>query len=96
VEAPCPWPEALARVEPEAARFCLWERAAGALGPPLFVALAEGASLAFACGPEGGLEDGEADLARSTGWQVVSLGPLALRTETVAAAVLGAVRVWGA
>ena len=30
----------------------------------------------------------------SSGWLVVSLGPLALRTETVAAAVLGAVRVW--
>jgi 16S rRNA (uracil1498-N3)-methyltransferase len=96
VEAPCPWPEALAKVEPAAARFCLWERATEALGPPLFVALAEGVSLAFACGPEGGLEEREADLARTAGWHVVSLGRLALRTETVAAAVLGAVRVWGA
>jgi 16S rRNA (uracil1498-N3)-methyltransferase len=94
VEAPCPWVDALAKVEPGAARFCLWERATEALGPSLFVALAQGASLAFACGPEGGLEDAEVDLARSSGWQVVSLGPLALRTETVATAVLGAVRVW--
>jgi 16S rRNA (uracil1498-N3)-methyltransferase len=94
VDAPCPWADALATVEPEAARFCLWERATDALGPPLFAALAQGAPLAFACGPEGGLEDAEANLARSSGWRVVSLGPLALRTETVAAAVLGAVRVW--
>ena len=62
--------------------------------PALFVALAGGAPLAFACGPEGGLEDGEIDAARALGWTVCSLGPLALRTETVAAAVLGAVRVW--
>ncbi len=95
VEAPCPWAEALSQVEAEAARFCLWERATEALGPPLFVALAAGAPLAFACGPEGGLANEEAELARAGGWQVVSLGALALRTETVAAAVLGAVRVWG-
>jgi hypothetical protein len=31
--------------------------------------------------------------ARARGWTVSSIGPLALRTETVAAAVLGAVRV---
>jgi 16S rRNA (uracil1498-N3)-methyltransferase len=95
VDPPGPWAEALARVEPEAERFCLWEHATDALGPPLFAALAGGASLAFACGPEGGLEDREVELARANGWKVVSLGPLALRTETVAAAVLGAVRVWG-
>jgi 16S rRNA (uracil1498-N3)-methyltransferase len=51
---------------------------------------------AFACGPEGGLEDREVDEARATGWTIASLGPLALRTETVAAAVLGAVRVFSA
>ncbi len=94
IDAPCPWAEALARIEPDAERFCLWERATDALGPVLFAALAGGVPLAFACGPEGGLEDQEVELARASSWHVVSLGPLALRTETVAAAVLGAVRVW--
>ena len=64
------------------------------LGPTLFAALAGTTPLAFACGPEGGLEDREVEAARALGWAVSSLGPLALRTETVAAAVLGAVRVW--
>jgi 16S rRNA (uracil1498-N3)-methyltransferase len=95
VDPLCPWSEAMDRVEPEAARFCLWERATEPLGPALFGALAEQAPLAFACGPEGGLTDDEVELARSRGWKIASLGAQALRTETVAAAVLGAVRVWG-
>jgi 16S rRNA (uracil1498-N3)-methyltransferase len=94
VDAPCPWNDALARVAGDAARFCLWERATEPLAPALFDALARDAPLAFACGPEGGLEEREVDEARARGWTVVSLGPMALRTETVAAAVLGAVRVW--
>lgn len=96
VDAPCPWDEALRRIPEDAARFCLWERATDPLAPPLLEALASEVPVAFACGPEGGLEDREVDAARSAGWRAVSLGPLALRTETVAAAVLGAVRVWSA
>ncbi len=88
------WADALATAEESQARFCLWEGAVHPLAPGLFGALARGAALAFACGPEGGLDDVEVELARSRGWHVASLGPLALRTETVAAAVLGAVRVW--
>jgi 16S rRNA (uracil1498-N3)-methyltransferase len=99
VDVPCPWPEALVRAVdadrgPECARFCLWERATEPLAPPLLEALQRGAPLAFACGPEGGLDIREVDEARAAGWLVVSLGPVILRTETVAAAVLGAVRVW--
>ena len=94
VDLPCPWDDALASVPGDASRFCLWERATDPLAPPLFEALTRGAPLAFACGPEGGLEDPEVAEARARGWLVVSLGPLALRTETVPAAVLGAVRVW--
>jgi 16S rRNA (uracil1498-N3)-methyltransferase len=96
VDAPCPWVEALSRVDDGDARFCLWEHATVPLAPRLFEALAQGGPLAFACGPEGGLEDGEVALAESRGWTIASLGPHALRTETVAAAVLGAVRVFGA
>jgi 16S rRNA (uracil1498-N3)-methyltransferase len=94
IDVPCAWDDALARVPAHAARFCLWERATDPLAPPLLQALASDAPVAFACGPEGGLEDVEVDRARALGWVVVSLGPLVLRTETVAAAVLGAVRVW--
>jgi 16S rRNA (uracil1498-N3)-methyltransferase len=94
IDAPCAWGEALARVPDAATRFCLWERASVPLGPALFAALAGGAPLAFACGPEGGLENDEVERARESGWTIASLGEVVLRTETVAAAVLGAVRVW--
>ncbi len=99
VDRPMAWAEALGSAEVKAARFCLWERATQPLAPALFEALAQGAALAFACGPEGGIEDDEVDLATARGWKTASLGPLVLRTETVAAAVLGAVRIgsgfWG-
>lgn len=96
VDVPCPWTEALTRVPGHAARFCLWEGASTPLAAPLLEALSRGAALAFACGPEGGLEPREVDEAVARGWVAASLGPLTLRTETVAAAVLGAVRVWSA
>ncbi len=97
VELALTWSDALARADganTEAARFFLWERATEALAPALFEALARGEDLAFASGPEGGIEDEEAELAAARGWKATSLGPLVLRTETVAAAVLGAVRIW--
>ncbi len=94
VETAGAWTDALAKVESEAARLLLWEEATEPLGSRLFDALAHDAPLAFACGPEGGLEAAEVEAARSLGWSACSLGPLTLRTETVAAAVLGAVRVW--
>lgn len=87
------WREALEAASGAEACFCLWERATEPLGPPLTAAIARGASLAFAVGPEGGLTDAEADEARALGFAPSSLGRFVLRTETVAAAVLGAVRV---
>jgi 16S rRNA (uracil1498-N3)-methyltransferase len=39
-------------------------------------------------GPEGGFSQAEADAAKSAGFQLVSLGPNILRTETAALAVL--------
>lgn len=44
-------------------------------------------------GPEGGLDDAELAAASLAGLERVSLGPLVLRTETVCAAVLGAILV---
>ena len=96
VDAPCAWEAALGLVPEPAARFCLWERATEPLAPALLQALAGRVPLAFACGPEGGLDEAEVRRARDMGWSVASIGPLVLRTETVAAAVLGAVRVWSA
>ncbi|MDP9150331.1 MAG: 16S rRNA (uracil(1498)-N(3))-methyltransferase [Myxococcota bacterium] len=94
VEVCAGWTDALACVGSDVARFCLFEQAKEPLGPGLWNALMLGAPMAFACGAEGGLEPTETDEALEAGWSVVSLGALILRTETVAAAVLGAVRVW--
>jgi 16S rRNA (uracil1498-N3)-methyltransferase len=94
VEGPLPWDAALARVAETDARFLLWETATAPLAPELSLALGEGRAIAFAVGPEGGFSDDEAGLAQERGWRALSLGPFILRTETVAAAVLGAVRVW--
>ncbi len=86
--------DALASAETDtAARFCLWEEATAPLGPPLAEAIARGSGLAFLIGPEGGLARGEVEEAVARGFASTSLGPFVLRTETVAAAVLGAVRI---
>jgi 16S rRNA (uracil1498-N3)-methyltransferase len=98
IVAPQAWRDALdAAGAPgvDAAHFCLYERAEVPLGPTLALALQAGRPLAFAVGPEGGLEAGEVEHAVRAGWTVASLGAFVLRTETVAAAVLGAVRVFG-
>jgi 16S rRNA (uracil1498-N3)-methyltransferase len=94
MDPPCPWREALASASSYPARFCLYELADEPLGPPLRAALAKGASLAFAAGPEGGLEESEVAEAAALGFVPVSLGELILRAETVVSAVLGAVRIF--
>jgi 16S rRNA (uracil1498-N3)-methyltransferase len=90
ISGPLPWDVALRRAADESAlRLCLWERATEPAGAEL-VRLGVERSLVVAAGPEGGLEEAEIDVARSFGFAIVSLGPFILRTETVAAAVLGA------
>ena len=84
---------ALADLAPDSAGFVLWERASVPLGPTLALALASMRPLAFVIGPEGGLSESEVDACRTRGFEAFSLGPFILRTETVASAVLGAVRV---
>jgi 16S rRNA (uracil1498-N3)-methyltransferase len=76
-----------------AARFCLDPRAPASLGLPLGDATAREAAIAVAIGPEGGLSADEIAIAIGKGFLPVSLGPFILRTETVAAAVLGAIRI---
>ncbi len=90
------WPAALTLVSPDSARFCLDPASQEPLGPMLALALTSSTPLAFAAGPEGGLTTDEIALAKGAGWRVASLGPFILRTETVATAVLGAVRLFAA
>jgi 16S rRNA (uracil1498-N3)-methyltransferase len=74
----------------ESARFCFHPEAsrrfevAAAVGP-----------LVFAAGPEGGFTGDEIATAEEEHFVVCSLGDLVLRTETVPAAVLGAVLLKG-
>jgi 16S rRNA (uracil1498-N3)-methyltransferase len=94
IEAPCAWTHALHAAHTAPARFCLFEGATEPLGPLLSRALTNRVALGFAAGPEGGLAPSEVASAIEAGYAVVSLGALTLRTETVATAVLGAVRVF--
>ncbi|AKU99316.1 Ribosomal RNA small subunit methyltransferase E [Labilithrix luteola] len=75
------------------ARYCLDVRGTVELGALLPAAITTRSGIAFAIGPEGGLTDREVEAARAHGFEIVTLGRFVLRTETVAAAVLGAVRV---
>jgi 16S rRNA (uracil1498-N3)-methyltransferase len=95
IQGPVDLGSALALASDErAVMVCLWERAERPLGPIL--RLAHATPLVLLIGPEGGLEEEEVEMARRAGFVSATLGPLILRTETVAAAVLGAVLVLGA
>jgi 16S rRNA (uracil1498-N3)-methyltransferase len=64
---------------------------------PLFDLLREAsplAPLAFAVGPEGGFTAEERALALAHGWTPARFGTTVLRTETMAAAVIGALRAF--
>jgi 16S rRNA (uracil1498-N3)-methyltransferase len=97
IEGVLAWRDALESATKDASetegRFCLWENATDPLGPKLVAIVARHGSMAFAIGPEGGLTEAEVEEARVLGFAPVSLGQFVLRTETVAAAVLGAVRI---
>lgn len=71
-------------------RLCLDPRAARGLGAAL-AGLVRGASVVFAVGPEGGFTDGEIEAAEAVGLARVRFGAWVLRTETMCAAVLGAI-----
>lgn len=79
---------ALARIEADV-RVALVPGAARSFAIALQPA-SGGASVAFAIGPEGGFDDAERGLLRAAGFVEATLGPVILRTETVPAAVLGA------
>jgi 16S rRNA (uracil1498-N3)-methyltransferase len=95
IEGPIAWREAIARGSSESAlRICLWEEATAPMGP-LLRAASSRVPVVLAVGPEGGFESAEIDQARAMGFAIASLGPFTLRTETVAAALLGAVLLQG-
>jgi 16S rRNA (uracil1498-N3)-methyltransferase len=86
-----PLAEALERLRPHTHRVVPWEEApeAGPLGQGI-PATSDGVDLFI--GPEGGLTAAEVGLARAAGFQVVTLGPRILRTETAAIAALAVIQ----
>ncbi len=85
LEAPTSLSGALSTVQADL-KLLLWEESA----KPLEELLPQVAPqrIAVVVGPEGGISQGEADLARSAGYQAVSLGPRILRTETAGLAIM--------
>jgi 16S rRNA (uracil1498-N3)-methyltransferase len=72
------WTELLRRVAKEPAVVVLWEEASLPLRTAL---LGEADRVALVVGPEGGFERDEAEALADAGAQLVSLGPVILRTE---------------
>jgi 16S rRNA (uracil1498-N3)-methyltransferase len=93
IAAPASFEEALREVSTPALRLCLDPAARRPFGAAL--SATPRAAVAFAVGPEGGLSDEELAAAEQAGFARVALGPLVLRTETVCAAVLGALLALG-
>jgi 16S rRNA (uracil1498-N3)-methyltransferase len=91
VAAPTPFTDAVREGGP-ALRLCLDPEARRPLGAALTTLGAQAVILAV--GPEGGLTATELAAAEAAGFLGVTLGPLVLRTETVCAAVLGALLAW--
>lgn len=71
---------------------CLDPRADKLFGH-MFASLTPELELVMVVGPEGGLSPGEIEACTVAGFTGVSLGPFILRTETVCAAVLGALLI---
>ncbi len=84
--------EALARSGPEEAlRLCLWERAERPIRELVGSGI-DAAAVVLLIGPEGGLEESEAQLAEAAGFACGLLGEHVLRAETAAIAAMGLVR----
>lgn len=88
IAGPQPFASAVRASPGVALRICMDPAA----GTPLSIALASLAAqqVILVVGPEGGLSPAELDEAEAAGFLRATLGPLVLRTETVCAAVMGA------
>ena len=96
VEAPGPLDAALGRAADAVLRLCLWEGEAPPLARILDSLDAPPATAAVLVGPEGGLGRDEVVRARARGWQVASMGPRILRTETAGPALIAILQHrWG-
>lgn len=93
VDPPLALAAALALHDPSGAAFCLDPTATLALGARLGI-VAAATNVTILVGPEGGLDGDELAAAERAGFTRVYLGALVLRTETVSAAVLGALLAW--
>jgi 16S rRNA (uracil1498-N3)-methyltransferase len=85
IDQPRPWPEFLADTATVPRRL-LAHPGGRAPNPPAPTVrhAPERSAVVLAVGPEGGFTSEEVDLAASTGWNLVDLGPRILRVETVA------------
>ncbi|MBW7885179.1 MAG: RNA methyltransferase, partial [Caldilineaceae bacterium] len=82
---PVAWEAAIGQAK--GTRLLPWETAhAGSPSLGTAVANAKKGAVAVAIGPEGGLTPEEVGDATAAGWQVVTLGPRILRSETAAIA----------
>jgi 16S rRNA (uracil1498-N3)-methyltransferase len=88
IDAPTAFGDAVGEAHEGALRMCLDPAAPRSLAAALSTLAAQ--PVVLAVGPEGGFTDAEVARAESAGFVRASLGPLVLRTETVCAAVLGA------
>jgi 16S rRNA (uracil1498-N3)-methyltransferase len=91
IEEPVAWAQALADWRDTPAPIVAYESAAAHTLSAALATACGAPRLAIAIGPEGGLTDAEAEMARSAGCALVSLGPTTLRTETAALALLAAI-----
>jgi len=83
--------EAIAGLDAGGTRVVPWEEAPGA--PPLQALVpARPSAVAVLIGPEGGLTREEVGLATGAGFEIATLGPRILRTETAAIAALAAIQ----
>ena len=80
----------------KACRLLFWEDPCGAALRDRLRGRPQPDTIILAIGPEGGFEIGEIDLARRNGFEVVSLGPRILRTESAVVAALAVLQYeWG-
>lgn len=92
VSAVLPMAEAIAGLRPHSHRFVPWEDAPEAVPLGLAVSSVATVGVDVLIGPEGGLTADEVATAREAGFQVVTLGPRILRTETAAIAALSVIQ----
>jgi 16S rRNA (uracil1498-N3)-methyltransferase len=97
VASPAPLREALAALRAERGAALEWGACLAPGAPRSFGevlrALVPGVAVTIAVGPEGGFSPVEIAACEEEGLSAASLGPLVLRTETVCAAVLGALMI---